>query len=218
VIKNPALSSSERYETFPSWSPDGRYLYFCSAPYRNYRFYDQIRYDLLRVTFDDKTGSFGKVDTVVPAEKLGFSISFPRVSPDGKYLLYSKTAYGSFTIWHDDADLELLDLESGQTRKANINSNRADSYHTWSSSGRWVVFSSRREDGLYTRLYFSYFDEKGNFHKPFLLPQRNPNNNATLLKSYNVPELITSSIKLDPRKLARFVKSEASKVSFKKIE
>ena len=218
IMETSSLSQAGRYETFPSWSPDGRFLYFCSAPFRNYRDYTQIRYDLLRVSFDAATESFGKIDTVITAERLGYSISFPRVSPDGKYLLFCRTAYGSFTIWHDDADLEVLDLESGQIRSAGINSQKTESYHTWSSSGRWVVFSSRREDGLYTRLYFSYFDKTGNFHKPFMLPQKDPGYNAALLKSYNVPELITARIELDPRKLAPVIRSEASKITFKKID
>lgn len=218
VIINSGISQSNRYETFPSWSPDGRSLYFCSAPFRNYRDYDEIRYDLHRVSFDATTEKFGKADTVIPAGKLGYSISFPRISPDGRYLLFCKTAYGSFTIWHDDADLVLLDLESGQTRTVNINSNRTESYHTWSSNGRWVVFSSRREDGLYTRLYFSYFDKTGDFCKPFLLPQKDPGYNAALLKSYNIPELIKTKILPGPRAFARFVRSEAKKSTYKNSE
>jgi Tol biopolymer transport system component len=216
VIKNPVLSSSKRFETFPSWSPDGRYLYFCSADSQNYRDYQQIRYDLLRIPFDASAVTFGAVDTVIPAAKNGYSISFPRVSPDGKYLLFCKTAYGNFTIWHDDSDLVLLDLETGRTIVPDINSNKSESYHTWSSNGRWIVFSSRRGDGMYTRLYFSYFDKNGNLHKPFLLPQKDPESNAELLKSYNVPELVTSRIQLNPRILVPIINSDAVTATYKK--
>jgi len=218
VIKDPVFGSPDSYETFPSWSPDGGYLYFCSAARHDYREYDQIRYDLLRVSFDISTEKFGKIDTVISAAKNGYSVSFPRISPDGKYLLYCKTGYGNFTIWHDDSDLVLLDLEKGTTAVPDINSTRAESYHTWSSGGRWVVFSSRREDGTYTRLYFSYFDRNGVFSKPFLLPQKDPVHNINLLKSYNIPELVVSRIKQDPRLLNRVIRSQAEDATFKKTK
>ncbi len=214
VIKDPALSSAS-YETFPSWSPDGRHLYFCSAGYHSYKDYQHIQYDLLRIAFDASTEKFGKTDTVVSAAKNGYSISFPRISPDGRYLLFCKTGYGNFTIWHDDSDLVLLDLETGRTVVPDINSNRTESYHAWSSNGRWIVFSSRRDDGLYTRLYFSYFDQSGMLHKPFMLPQKDPGHNTALLKSYNVPELVKSRIQLDPRILAPVIKSDAVQSTFK---
>jgi len=215
VISNPDLASPGRFETFPSWSPDGRYLYFCSAAFRDYRDYKQIRYNIHRISFDAATEKFGKIDTVIPADQLGYSTSFPRVSPDGKYLLFCKTGYGNFTIWHNDTDLVLLDLTSGQMVTPDINSNRAESYHSWSSNGRWIVFSSRREDGLFTRLYFSYFDKNGRFHKSFLLPQKVPGYNADLLKSFNIPEFVTSKIQPGPRKLARIIRSEPLKSAFK---
>ena len=218
VLKKSTIASPDSYETFPSWSPDGCYLYFCSAKYHPYKDYKQIRYDLLRIPFDAKTEKFGDIDTVISASKDGFSISFPRVSPDGKYLLYCRTDYGGFTIWHDDSDLNMLNLNSGAIEVPDINSNRSESYHTWSSNGRWVVFSSRRLDGLYTRLFITYFDDSGKFHKPFILPQRDPARNHFLLKSYNIPELVTSKIRIDPRKFAKMIKSDASNATFKKAE
>ena len=216
VIKSPKLSSQERYETFPTWSPDGRYLYYCSADFHDYRDYQQIRYDLIRIQFDASSERFGETDTIISAAKQGFSVSFPRVSPDGKYILFCKTAYGNFTIWHDDSDLVLLDTETGNMFIPDINSNKTESYHTWSSNGRWIVFSSRREDGLYTRLYFSYFDTTGKTHKPFLLPQKDPEYDAALLKSYNVPELVKSRIPLEPRMLTPIIMSDAEQATFKK--
>jgi hypothetical protein len=218
VIKDPVFSSPVSYETFPSWSPDGGYLYFCSASGNDYREFDQIRYDLLRVSFDVSTEKFGMIDTVISASKNGFSVSFPRISPDGRFLLYCRTSYGNFTIWHDDSDLVLLDLVKGTTVVPDINSTRAESYHTWSSGGRWVVFSSRREDGTYTRLYFSYFDRSGVFSKPFLLPQKDPGQNLNLPKSYNIPELVVSGIKQDPRLLNRVIRSQAEDATFKKTK
>jgi tricorn protease-like protein len=198
-----ALSTKENLETFPAWSPDGKYLYYCSAKIMTADKYNQLRYNLLRIAFDPDLKQFGKVDTVVSASDKGLSVSFPRISPDGKYVLFCLSAYGNFSIWHPESDLYIKELKTGEISKPDINSPQSESYHSWSSSGRWIVFSSRRLDGLFTRPFFSYFDSAGGAHKPFILPQKDPSFYKTFLKSYNVPELITSKVKLNPRKLSR---------------
>ena len=217
VFTSPAITSKDRFETFPTWSPDGKYLYFCSARALSLAQYNQIRYDLLRIPFDTATCQFGAVDTIVNASSDRHSVSFPRISPDGRYLLFCMSDFGNFSIWHAESDLFLKDLESGEVSKPDINSPQSESYHTWSSGGRWIVFSSRRIDGLYTRLYFSYFDTNGKAHKPFLLPQKDPEFYTTFLKSYNVPELITTAVELNPRKLMKTVHSEPIRATFKDI-
>lgn len=180
------LHSPTRFETFPSWSPDGKRLYFCSADSVNMPDeYDKVRYALCSIAFDPATQTFGeKVDTLFNTK----SVSFPRVSPDGRYLLFTLAEYGNFSIWHNDADLYLLRLSDGVVRCVNeLNSKRVESYHSWSSNGKWVVFSSRRDDGLYTRPYFAHF-ENGKFSKPFALPQVDADYTTRLMKSYNIPE------------------------------
>ncbi len=122
--------------------------------------------------------------------------------------------YGYFTIWHPETDLYLMNLETNVITKPDINSNRSESYHTWSSSGRWIVFSSRRIDGLFTRLYFAYFRRDGKMDKPFILPQKDPGFYETFLKSYNIPEFITSEVKLDPRVLSEITRSEPVNATF----
>jgi len=217
VFTSPAIASKDRLETFPAWSPDGKYLYFCSARKLPLTRYNQIRYDLLRIQFDSTSCRFGDVDTVVSASSAGKSVSFPRISPDGKFLMYCLSDFGNFSIWHSESDLMLKNLETGEITKPEINSPQSESYHNWSSSGRWIVFSSRRDDGLFTRPYFSYFDIRGKAHKPFLLPQKDPKFYSTFLKSYNVPELITTAVDLNPGKLIKTVRSEPLKASFKEI-
>ncbi|HLO59924.1 MAG TPA: hypothetical protein VK179_14345 [Bacteroidales bacterium] len=210
VITIPQLADSRWFETFPSWSPDGKTLYYCAAPFQNYRDFENIRYNLMSISFNAETGVFGETsDTIIAAGKDGLSVSFPRVSPDSNYLLFCKSGYGNFTIWHKDSDLELLNLKNKQITVPGINSDESESYHSWSSKGRWIVFSSRRIDGLYTRLYISYFDTNGNFHKPFLLPQQDPGSNQLRTKSYNVPEFIESAIKPGPHSFARAIRSKA---------
>jgi hypothetical protein len=211
------LSTKDNFETFPSWSPDGKYLYYCSARVIPLARYDQIRYDLLRIAFDSETKSFGAVDTVVSAAKNGFSVSFPRVSPDRKYVLFCISLYGNFSIWHPESDLYIKNLETGEVSKPDINSPQSESYHTWSSSGRWIVFSSRRIDGLFTRPFFSYFDPDGKAHKPFIMPQKDPSFYDTFIKSYNVPELVKSKIDLNPRVLSDMADVNAIPVTFEEI-
>ena len=201
MFTDSLLFSKNSFETFPEWSPDGKYLYFCSASAMDMPDnYEGLKYDLLGISFDPETKRFeDKIDTLISSEKAGKSVAMPRVSPDGKFLVCCMSDFGTFPIWHRENDLYLLNLENMETSNMiSINSNQSDSYHTWSSSGRWIVFSSRRLDGNYTRLYISYFDEKGTAHKPFLLPQKEPLYYDFLMKSYNIPELITGKIKTSP--------------------
>jgi Tol biopolymer transport system component len=219
-----ALSDPDHLETFPAWSPDGRYLYYCCAikyahkspDYESFmNVHSKIRYDLLRIAFDQETRTFGAVDTVLTVSDTVSSISFPRVSPDGRYLLFCKSEHGNLSIWHPGSDLYLIDLNTGIVSKPDINSNKSESFHSWSSTGRWIVFSSRRDDGLlYTRPYFSYFDTSGKMHKPFVLPQKSTMHYLKIMKSYNLPELVTSKTNLNPRKLERIIKAPATDAVF----
>ena len=90
------------------------------------------------------------------------------------------------------------------------NSEESDSYHSWSSNSRWMVFSSRRLDGLYTRLYMTYIDESGKAHKPFLLPQKNPVEfYDNLMEAYNIPEFIKGKVELDKHEVASIMRESA---------
>lgn len=215
LLTSPLLMSKTHLETYPAWSPSGKDLYFCSADSLLMPDdYEQLIYSLLRIDFDPVSKTFGeKADTVVSALKTGKSVSFPRISPDGKYILLTMSNYGNFSIWHKDADLYLYHLETGKLANLDeVNSNDTESYHSWSSNGRWFVFSSRRMDGLYTRLYFSWFDQYGNAHKPFLMPQKSPEHNNRLMKSYNVPELIRDKVKLSPYRIANTARQSEEKI------
>ena len=92
----------------------------------------------------------------------------------------------------------MIDLEAMQHVDISVwnDEDQADSYHSWSSDGRWVMFGSRRADGRYTHIYIAYLDEKGNPDKPFLLPQKDPRYNEWRLKSYNIPEFIKDKVEL----------------------
>jgi len=203
------LCDSTLLETFPSFSADGKTLFFTAAPARpvnSIATLDSIQYALYRIPFDPLSNTMGQApERICPdSDSAGFSVSLPRPSPDGRFLMFTRSAFGNFTIWHPDADLWLMDLESLRAREATgLNSPDAESYHSWSSSSRWVVFSSRRDDGRYTRLYLSHMDQSGTFSKPFILPQRNPRSDPRLMQFYNIPEFIKAKISFRPRDIHR---------------
>lgn len=93
-----------------------------------------------------------------------------------------------------------------------INSDRAESFKAWSSTSRWIVFTSRRDDGSYTRLYFTHIDADGRASKPFLLPQRDPEQNRRLFKSYNVPEFTVDAVRWETKRLEEILISEPVQV------
>lgn len=214
VITTPLLSSRESLETYPTFSPDGKRLFFCSAAAKPMpRSYREITYDLVSIPFDPDKRTFGsQTDTLYCTAKKGRSAKFPRVSPDGRYLLYTLSDYGNFSIWHNDADLQLVDLQTGKVDPLpEVNSEKAESYHSWSSNSRWFVFSSRRDDGLYTRPYLCHIDEQGNTSKPFLLPKQHANYYDTHLFSFNIPELIKGKVTLDTHQLVQTSKYKTPK-------
>lgn len=200
VITDPRFMTEETLETFPAWSPDGRTLYYAAAASKELpAAVEDMHYHLMMVSFDPATGRFGEqTDTLYNADHQKGSASYPRVSADGRYLLYTWSEYGTFPIWHEEADLRMMDLQTMQPVDVSAwnDEAQADSYHSWSSDGRWAMFGSRRHDGRYTQLYIAYFDEEGKPHKPFLLPQEDPRYNMWRLKSYNVPEFIDGKVKL----------------------
>lgn len=216
IVTAPQLSARDALETFPSFSADGKTLYYCSAP--AYKVPDSLlsmKYSLCAVSFDAGSRTFGNsVDTLYNASE-GRSVSFPRVSPDGKFLLCTMSAYGTFPIWHKEADLYLIDLASGRGRfPASLNSEGTESYHSWSSNSRWVVFSSRRLDGLYTHPFIAYVNEQGETGKPFLLPQKETGYYDGLMKSFNIPEFVRGKVKISSYEWMEKAKSDGDNVKF----
>ena len=217
ILSAASLITNSDYETFPAFSPDGKWLYFCSTPAVEMPAnYEQIRYNLCRVAFDAERGTIQMpIDTLVRADSL--SATFPRISPDGRFLLYTETAYGQFPIWHQDAEQRMLRLsDRTQVDMSKMNSADTDSYHSWSSGSDWVVFSSRRDNGLYTLPYFCAIDAEGHPAKPFLLPQEDPEKYDYQLYSYNLPELVKGRVEISPYEIQQVALNDKPKqVAFK---
>ncbi|RPI00624.1 MAG: hypothetical protein EHM72_08725 [Calditrichaeota bacterium] len=211
ITASPLIADVERMETFPAWSADGRHLYFCAAdnldsyvdPITQDLRWNEIRYDLMRVAYDVERDEWSDLETVIPASKLGLSVIIPRPSPDGKYVLFCMSTYGSFPIYHQQSDLYMLDVASGNYWPLAINSEETDSFHSWSSNSRWFVFTSKRYDTLLGRPYFAYVDDKGVIYKPFILPQKDPDFYKNFIINYNVPELTMGQV---PQRLQKILK------------
>lgn len=215
VITTPQLSTIRR-ENMPAWSPDGKYLYFISAPEAIENDFESrlhSKYDLMRISFDAENNTFGEVETVLSSDSTQLSISKPSISPDGKYLVCAMADFGYFTIFHKESDLYSINLQNKAFKKLEINSNSAESHSSWSSNGRWLVFSSKRTDDVFTRPFIAYFDENGVAHTPFLLPQKNPEMYDELLANYNLPELITGKVKLKPIEIRDLILGDAKHVN-----
>lgn len=215
-------NTPEVLETFPAWGPEGTRLYYsaarrpAAAPADSLQvMYDSVRYDILSLPFDPSTRRFTSMqpDTVLCVSQMAKSASLPRVSPDGRFLLTCVGDYGTFHIWHRSSDLWLTDLKTGATRPLEAaNSDDTDSYHSWSSNSRWVIFSSRRDDKGYTRPYITYVDSLGNATKAFAVPQKNPRYYKELGKSFNVPEFLVNPVMPDRDDILRAARGEALQV------
>ena len=218
-------NADDEMEVFPCWAPDGKMLYYCSA---HFAYQDtipkeletihrakEIKYNIYRMTFNPETREFGPRELVFNADSLDKSATLPRVSPDGRYLLFTLGAYGCFHIWHRDADLWMLDLQTRQARPfEEINSDNTESYHSWSSNGKWVIFSSRRDDGGFTRPFIAHVGSDGKAQKPFEMPQADPNYHRMFLKSYNIPEFMSGPVTVSPQSFADLLKQDGIPVKY----
>lgn len=213
-------NDSTLLEIYPTWSPDGKYLYYGKSVPLPEEIqgkdisvtYQKIQYNLYRRSFDLATHKFGEEELVYDAASINKSVTLPRISPDGRYILFPEGQYGCFHTRHGDADVVCLPLE-GKTmplvkdstavdlRKFN-SVGFADTYPSWSSNGHWIMCSTRRGDGNYSRLYFSYF-KNGKVEKAFLLSQEDPEHNTFRLKCYNRPEFMIEPVKISVEEFSK---------------
>ena len=215
------LCRKDRLETYPAWSADGTYLYYSSAalPWSPSEVEDvtpemiaSVKYDLMRISYDLERDKWGEPEEVVCAEESGKSALEPRVSPDGRWLLFCMCDYSCFPVYQPSSDLYLIDLEQARGqgtfvyRKLDINSDASESWHSWSSNSRWIAFSSKRMHGAFTRIYFSYVDTDGTASKPFVLPQKDPAYYESCLRTFSVPELVVEPVRMTKEALGKVVR------------
>ncbi len=267
----PITRDTTNFDCFPFWSPDGKYVYYVSAHWEKrdtvqmdfelIKNYKEVQYNLYRIPFDENARTFGSRELIYDAVARNRSVTLPRVSPDGRWLMFTEGQFGIFHIWHNDADLFMMDLAQTQPveptpivtydrhalpksiapeslnnvqrealadslREAQglrtplpshirniteLNSSDVESYHSWSSNGRWVIFSSRRTDGNFTRPFIAHHDGNGHFSRPFELPQDNPQYHRQFMRSFNIPEFLSGPVTITPQNFAAVIKKDATK-------
>ncbi len=216
----PRAADKTRLESYPAWSPDGHHLYYCSAPIlwsdsdeMPPEQYAEVKYDLMKIRYDIATDSWGEPELVLSSQETGLSILQPRLSPDGRFMLFCMCRYGGFPVYQPTSDLYLMELATGKYSKLEINSDFSESWHSWSSNSRWIAFSSRRGNGgFFTRCYLSFVDKNGLVHKPFILPQHDPEFYDSFLETISVPELIDGPIPVAGKLLTRIAQSDPVRV------
>ena len=208
LILSPLLQTDD-LEIFPAFSHDGKWLYYStSKPCQVPAEYEKVKCSVCRIAFDTEKRRFGEtVDTLLNGPATDKSYVLARPSYDGRWLMYCVSSRGNFPVCQDDADLWLMDLKTGESRMLReLNSLWTESFHNWSGNSRWFVYSSKREDGMYTKLYLASIDGQGRVSKPFLLPQRDPRKYyREMMDAYNCPDFTKTKVELDAHEAYRQV-------------
>ncbi len=189
----PGADDPRYVHTNAVWSPDGKYLVFARAAGRDAypagskvaeRANDpnetRIRYDLYRIPFN--AGKGGQVERIVGASQNGMSNSFPKVSPDGRWIVFVEARNGE--LMRPDGKLYIVPASGGQARALRANTPLMNSWHSFSPNGRWLVFSSKSR-GPYTKMFLTHLDNQGNSTPAILIDDATAANRAV-----NIPEFV----------------------------
>lgn len=196
----PGADDKAFVHTNATWSPDGKHIVFARSKahdldvFRRQKraligdkeaeaFVERIgtyRYDLYRIPFNEGRG--GVAEPLAGASHNGKSNYFAKYSPDGKWIVFCKAR--SFMLLQPDSELYIIPAEGGEARRMHCNTARMNSWHSWSSNSRWLVFSSK-VNSAYTQLFLTHVDEQGNDTPPVLLEQFTSPDRAA-----NIPEFV----------------------------
>jgi Flp pilus assembly protein TadD len=189
----PGADDPNFVQTSAFWSPDGKYLIFSRAasgdPYppgykRSMYAGDpnetQIKYDLYKIPFNGGKG--GTAERVIGASGNGMSNNFPKVSPDGKWIVFVECKNG--LLMRPDSKLYIVPFEGGEARPLESNLPVMNSWHTFSPNGKWLAFSSK-SPSFYTQLYLTHIDDQGHASPPVLVENATASNRAA-----NIPEFV----------------------------
>ncbi len=189
----PGADNPNYVQTSAFWSPDGKYLVYSRATardpyppgyqrslYANDPNETQIQYDLYRIPFNGGRG--GTPERIVGASENGMSNNFPKVSPDGKWIVFVQCKNG--LLMRPDSKLWIVPFAGGEARPLESNLPVMNSWHSWSPNGHWLAFSSK-SPSLYTRLYLTHIDEQGHASPPVVVENATASNRAV-----NIPEFV----------------------------
>jgi tetratricopeptide (TPR) repeat protein len=192
----PGADDPRYVQTDGVWSPDGKYIVFARAeakdPYppgepkalhANDPNETQIQYDLYRVPFNDGKG--GVPEPIAGASGNGMSNNFPKVSPDGRWIVFVQCRNGQ--LMRPDSQLYIVPSGGGEARRLRANTPLMNSWHSFSPNGRWLVFSSKSRSP-YTQMYLTHLDEQGNSSPAILIDNATAANRAV-----NLPEFVDTA-------------------------
>ena len=189
----PGADDPQYTQTDGVWSPDGRTIVFARAEakdpylpgvklaqYANDPNEAQIQYDLYRVPFNGGKG--GHAEPIAGAHGNGMSNNFPKVSPDGRWIVFVQCRNGQ--LMRPDSQLWIVPSQGGQARRMRCNTPLMNSWHSFSPNGRWLVFSSKSR-GPYTKMFLTHIDQDGNDSPAILIEDATAANRAV-----NIPEFV----------------------------
>ena len=192
----PGADDPQHVQANAVWSPDGKYLVFDRAEakdprppngkmatYANDPAEVQIQYDLYRIPFNDGKG--GKAEPIAGASQNGMSNSFPKISPDGKWIVFVQAKNG--LLMRPDSKLYIVPAEGGQARLMSCNTPLMNSWHSFSPNGRWLVFSSKSRTP-YTQMFLTHIDAEGHDSPAILIE-----NSTAANRAVNIPEFVNTT-------------------------
>jgi len=189
----PGADDPRYVQTNAVWSPDGKYVVFARAEARdpypkgqklaeraNSPEETQIQYDLYRIPFNDGKG--GQPVPIAGASHDGMSNSFPKVSPDGRWIIFVKCRNAQ--LMRPDSQLYIVPAEGGVARRMRCNTPLMNSWHSFSPNGHWLVFSSKSRSP-YTQMYLTHLNAEGNDSPAILI-----DNSTAANRAVNIPEFV----------------------------
>jgi len=180
-------------EIYPYWTPDGKSIVYSSAPAGKHP--RATQFDLRVIDYNDGRG--GKSRPVNGASGNGKSHYYARFSPDGRWMTFVQSNYGSLIKASSDLWIMPGSMD-GRARALECNvPHAADSWHSWSSNSRWIVFATKRDDGVFARLYMTHIDDEGKASPAVRLPLENPH----VRMSFNIPEFVANVPPIEERRL-----------------
>ncbi len=191
----PGADDPDYVQSNACWSPDSKYLVFSRAKAKE-RYESKetseyagdpretfIQYNLYKIPFNDGKG--GIAVPVKGASNNSMSNSFPKYSPDGKWLVFVQSEKGQ--LMRPDSRLYIVPADGGKAREMKCNLALMNSWHSWSPNNRWLVFSSK---GLrpFTQMFLTHIDENGNDTPAILVP-----NSTAANRAVNIPEFLNNT-------------------------
>jgi Flp pilus assembly protein TadD len=189
----PGADDPRYVQTNAVWSPDGKYLVFARAeardaypPGRTMAAYANdpnetpMQYDLYRIPFN--AGQGGRPERIAGASRNGMSNAFPKVSPDGRWIVFVECRNG--LLMRPDSRLYIVPSSGGTARLMRANTALMNSWHSFSPNGRWLVFSSKSRSP-YTQMFLTHVDEEGRDSPPIFIE-----NSTAANRAVNIPEFV----------------------------